>query len=67
MTPLIRTNPYLSDPAMREIALRRNVVSSSAIDGIRVFQLLQCTNAPEQVSVKSVESDSAEPLTPKQG
>ena len=33
---LIETNPHLKDPAKRTQALARNVVSSSAIEGIRV-------------------------------
>jgi hypothetical protein len=33
---LIETNPHLKDPAKRAQALARNVVSSSAIEGIRV-------------------------------
>lgn len=33
---LIETNPYLKDPATRDKALTRNVVSSSAIEGIWV-------------------------------
>jgi hypothetical protein len=33
---LLETNPYLKDPATREKALARNVVSSSAIEGIWV-------------------------------
>jgi len=33
---LLETNPYLKDPTERNKALVRNVVSSSAIEGIRV-------------------------------
>ena len=33
---LLETNPYLKDSAERNKALVRNVVSSSAIEGIRV-------------------------------
>lgn len=32
---LIRTNPYLKDPATREKCITRTVESSSAIEGIR--------------------------------
>jgi hypothetical protein len=45
MASLIKSNKYLRDPAMREEALIRNVVSSSSIDGIRV--------SPEQLQRKS--------------
>lgn len=33
---LLETNPYLKDPGTRDKALARNVVSSSAIEGIWV-------------------------------
>jgi len=33
---LLETNPYLKDPATRDKALARNIVSSSAIEGIWV-------------------------------
>ena len=33
---LLETNPYLKDPATRDKALARNVVSSSAIEDIHV-------------------------------
>jgi len=32
--PLIETNPYLKDPAMREKLLKRSVASSTAIEGV---------------------------------
>ena len=31
---LIETNPYLKDPELRKIMLRRSIISSSAIEGI---------------------------------
>jgi hypothetical protein len=33
---LFNTNPYLKDPAVREHTLTRNIVSSSAVEGIKV-------------------------------
>jgi hypothetical protein len=33
---LLETNPFLKDPATRNKSLARNVVSSSAVEGIRV-------------------------------
>jgi hypothetical protein len=33
---LIKTNPYLQDPAVRDAWLTRSVISSSAIEGVRV-------------------------------
>ena len=35
---LLETNPYLKNPLKRSKALVRNVTSSSAIEGIRVFR-----------------------------
>jgi hypothetical protein len=32
---LMKTNPYLQDPAVREAWLTRSVISSSAIEGVR--------------------------------
>jgi len=53
MTSLAKSNKYLQDPAMREEAIIRNVVTSSAIDGIRVW--------PEQLQRKSKSTE----CTPK--
>ncbi len=33
--PLIKTNPYLKDPLLREELILRSVISSSAVEGIR--------------------------------
>jgi len=33
---LLNTNPYLKDPAVRERTLTRNIVSTSAVEGIKV-------------------------------
>jgi len=35
-TKVSKTNPYLRDPAVREKMVIRSVVTSSAIEGIRV-------------------------------
>lgn len=37
--PMSETNPHLRDPVKRYQALRRSVISSSAIEGIDVDQL----------------------------
>jgi hypothetical protein len=34
--PLIETNPYLKDPAMRDKLISRSVRSSSAVEGIKI-------------------------------
>lgn len=34
--PLIETNPYLKDPATRERLIRRSVVTSCGVEGIKV-------------------------------
>jgi len=54
---LSETNPYLRDPVKRKRALMRSVVSSSAIEGIRVSYktLLSGTRKPagKKARVKS--------------
>ena len=35
---LLNSNPYLKDSAVRERTLTRNIVSSSAIEGIKVMR-----------------------------
>ncbi|MBI3582820.1 MAG: hypothetical protein HY096_02580 [Nitrospinae bacterium] len=34
--PLIETNPYLKDPKKYESSLIKNVITSSAVEGIRI-------------------------------
>lgn len=36
MKSLIETNPYLKDPAMREMLIKRSVETSCGVEGIKV-------------------------------
>ena len=51
--PLIETNPYLKDSNIREKLLDRSVVSSCAVEGIRVdFKKMQEIHIPRRGNKK---------------
>lgn len=56
MASIAQSNKHLKDPKARENALIRNVVTSSAIDGIRVSQeslraeMMRTESAPSSAS-----------------
>ena len=59
---LIKTNPYLQDPAECDAWLTRSVISSSAIEGVRsaAYRALGVAGKPKKTTVGIVVSTSSQ-------
>jgi hypothetical protein len=56
---LIKTNPYLKNPAQREAALSITVESSTAIEGVRIVGLNMRKPSKKRVRPTSVHESAA--------
>lgn len=57
---LLEMNPYLKDPAARNMALARNVVTSSAIEGIRVKRDVKSGCFVSNIKIDKISTKSSE-------
>jgi hypothetical protein len=57
--PLIKTNPYLKDALRREALLTTSVISSTAIEGVRLADINQRTSAKKPKKITQVHESRA--------